>query len=172
LYASSSLLLNENLLQKHAAETALRRLSMLAKKYVKNARLHFSQNAHGLNFAAISVSAVTETGLGEVWNLSVEDVHEYVANGVVVNNCLRNAAMRFGAGLELWHKGELHIEEPVDQPKKPDEKSQSVDFKAAIEGAASLQELSSIWQTVPKHLQTQLAGAKDTMKTKLEKKAA
>jgi hypothetical protein len=56
--------------------------------------------------------------------------------------------------------------------KKPDTKSQTIDFKAAIEGAASLQELSSIWQTVPKHLQTQLAGAKDTMKTKLEKKAA
>ena len=27
-----------------------------------------------------------------------------------IGDALRNAAMRFGAGLELWHKGVLHIE--------------------------------------------------------------
>jgi len=31
-----------------------------------------------------------------------------------IGDALRNAAMRFGAGLELWHKGDLHAEpEPV-----------------------------------------------------------
>ena len=31
-----------------------------------------------------------------------------------IGDALRNAAMRFGAALELWHKGELHAEpEPV-----------------------------------------------------------
>lgn len=29
-----------------------------------------------------------------------------------IGDALRNAAMRFGAALELWHKGELHMEEP------------------------------------------------------------
>lgn len=29
-----------------------------------------------------------------------------------IGDALRNAAMRFGAALDLWHKGELHIEEP------------------------------------------------------------
>lgn len=28
-----------------------------------------------------------------------------------IGDALRNAAMRFGAALDLWHKGELHIEE-------------------------------------------------------------
>lgn len=32
-----------------------------------------------------------------------------------IGDALRNAAMRFGAGLELWHKGELHVE-PIDEP--------------------------------------------------------
>jgi len=29
-----------------------------------------------------------------------------------IGDALRNAAMRFGAALDLWHKGDLHIEEP------------------------------------------------------------
>lgn len=34
----------------------------------------------------------------------------------VIGDALRNAAMRFGAALELWHKGDLHIKE--DDEKK------------------------------------------------------
>lgn len=30
----------------------------------------------------------------------------------VIGDALRNAAMRFGAALDLWHKGDLHVEEP------------------------------------------------------------
>lgn len=33
-----------------------------------------------------------------------------------IGDALRNAAMRFGAALDLWHKGELH---PVDEPEVP-----------------------------------------------------
>lgn len=29
----------------------------------------------------------------------------------VIGDAIRNAAMRFGAALELWHKGDLHVEE-------------------------------------------------------------
>lgn len=50
--------------------------------------------------------AVLDAGVGEVWNLSVANVHEYVANGLVVSNSLRNAAMRFGVALDLWAKGD------------------------------------------------------------------
>lgn len=34
----------------------------------------------------------------------------------VIGDALRNAAMRFGAALDLWHKGDLHIEEEVAAP--------------------------------------------------------
>jgi len=37
----------------------------------------------------------------------------------VIGDALRNAAMRFGCALELWHKGELHISDGA--PESPDE---------------------------------------------------
>lgn len=64
--------------------------------------------SHGLAFAPLTVVGIADAGFGEVWNISVDEVHEYVANGVLVMNSLRNAAMRFGAALDLWHKGDLH----------------------------------------------------------------
>lgn len=41
----------------------------------------------------------------------------------IIGDALRNAAMRFGAALDLWHKGDLHIEEtPPPEPKKENKK--------------------------------------------------
>ena len=43
----------------------------------------------------------------------------------IIGDALRNAAMRFGAALDLWHKGDLHIEDapeadkPVEPPAEP-----------------------------------------------------
>lgn len=34
----------------------------------------------------------------------------------MIGDALRNAAMRFGAALDLWHKGDLHVEEDEAQP--------------------------------------------------------
>jgi hypothetical protein len=34
----------------------------------------------------------------------------------VIGDALRNAAMRFGAALDLWHRGDLHADEDDDQP--------------------------------------------------------
>lgn len=45
----------------------------------------------------------------------------------VIGDALRNAAMRFGAALDLWHKGELHTDDTEnngEQDKKPPEKRQ------------------------------------------------
>lgn len=43
----------------------------------------------------------------------------------VIGDALRNAAMRFGAALDLWHKGDLHVrddstEEPAPKAEKQD----------------------------------------------------
>jgi hypothetical protein len=35
-----------------------------------------------------------------------------------IGDALRNAAMRFGAALDLWHKGDLHAEEEPPKPAK------------------------------------------------------
>lgn len=35
----------------------------------------------------------------------------------VIGDALRNAGMRFGAALDLWHKGDLHIDDPTPKPE-------------------------------------------------------
>jgi len=41
----------------------------------------------------------------------------------VIGDALRNAAMRFGAALDLWHKGSLHGDEEPEDEKKPANKT-------------------------------------------------
>lgn len=44
----------------------------------------------------------------------------------VIGDSLRNAAMRFGAALDLWHKGDLHaIEDEPETKPKSEKKSES-----------------------------------------------
>ncbi|WP_395393119.1 hypothetical protein WBP07_18125 [Novosphingobium sp. BL-8A] len=40
-------------------------------------------------------------------------------NGIkeAIGDALRNAAMRFGAALDLWHKGDLHVDEAEAEPE-------------------------------------------------------
>jgi len=65
---------------------------------------------------------------GGMWiKLTVEGVSRYgfgCADGKsggdaikeVIGDALRNAAMRFGAALDLWHKGDLHADEEQEAP--------------------------------------------------------
>lgn len=48
----------------------------------------------------------------------------------VIGDALRNAAMRFGAALDLWHKGELHLDETDVTPNK---KTAITPVRAAIQ---------------------------------------
>jgi hypothetical protein len=55
-----------------------------------------------------------------------------------IGDALRNAAMRFGAALELWHKGELHKE---DEPEVlTDEQLLKAMQDAAMEGMVALKD--------------------------------
>lgn len=48
----------------------------------------------------------------------------------IIGDALRNAAMRFGAALELWHKGDLKPGSNEPEPEKPDGLAKpSVDIK-------------------------------------------
>jgi hypothetical protein len=40
----------------------------------------------------------------------------------VIGDALRNAAMRFGAALDLWHKGDLHADDEKTKPYYPDDR--------------------------------------------------
>jgi hypothetical protein len=41
----------------------------------------------------------------------------------MIGDALRNAAMRFGCALDLWHKGDLHLDEDADKPNQDHQKS-------------------------------------------------
>jgi hypothetical protein len=43
-----------------------------------------------------------------------------------IGDALRNAAMRFGAALDLWHKGDLHIEEEAEDKPTIDQTQRGI----------------------------------------------
>jgi hypothetical protein len=60
----------------------------------------------------LTVCGVTRLGYGDAGEkIGPNAIKE------VIGDALRNAAMRFGAALDLWHKGELHIDPPTPEPK-------------------------------------------------------
>lgn len=72
----------------------------------------FDQN--GGMWINLTVCGVTRMGYGHPDGKSGGD-----ALKEVIGDALRNAAMRFGAALDLWHKGDLHADEvPEPDPSK------------------------------------------------------
>lgn len=65
----------------------------------------------------LTVCGMTRLGYGHAASSSNKEIGSREKE--VIGDALRNAAMRFGAALDLWHKGELHLDE--DEPKKPEE---------------------------------------------------
>lgn len=61
----------------------------------------------------------------------------------VIGDALRNAAMRFGAALDLWHKGDLHADEaesaePAQQARKPISRENEQAKPAANKSASAM----------------------------------
>jgi len=74
---------------------------------------------HGGLWIFLTVCGVTRRGYGHAGDKTGGD-----AIKEVIGDALRNAAMRFGAALDLWHKGDLHVEtddapEPPQPPAPP-----------------------------------------------------
>jgi hypothetical protein len=62
-------------------------------------------DSEGGMWIRLTVLGVTRLGYGDAQGKTGAN-----ASKERIGDALRNAAMRFGAGLELWHKGVLHIE--------------------------------------------------------------
>lgn len=58
----------------------------------------------------LTVCGVTRLGYGHAGDKQGGD-----AIKEIIGDALRNAAMRFGAALDLWHKGDLHADEAPDE---------------------------------------------------------
>lgn len=82
----------------------------------------------------LTVCGMTRIGYGNA------DEKAYMGAGSrekeVIGDALRNAAMRFGAALNLWHKGDLHITPDADLPELLTQ--DEIDgLKARMDGAAT-----------------------------------
>ena len=115
---------------------ALARVRSLSRGRVSSAVTSTKRSRLGSGSARLRVSSVGCAGTGEVWNLSVGEVHEYVANGVFVHNSIRNAAMRFGVALYLWTKDELESDVALESDEKPS-RSRAPKSQPAPESAKS-----------------------------------
>lgn len=75
----------------------------------------------------LTVCGVTRLGYGHAAGKPNQDPG--AREKEVIGDALRNAAMRFGAALDLWHKGDLHGDGETVEPKEktgPDEQEQEV----------------------------------------------
>lgn len=92
----------------------------------------------------------------------------------VIGDALRNAAMRFGAALDLWHKGELHQTEDAPQQIDPKEEFEAAVSQALrdIDREKDLDSLSALWADLyrkqrPVADDRRVIAAKDKRKTEL-----
>ena len=95
----------------------------------------------------LTVLGVTRLGYGDAQGKTGGD-----AMKERIGDALRNAAMRFGAALDLWHKGDLHIADDdgnaaskKPEPAKPRKISEKeiADYLAAMDSAVTLDALKS-----------------------------
>lgn len=113
----------------------------------------------------LTVCGVTRIGYGHPDGKTGGD-----ANKEVIGDALRNAAMRFGAALDLWHKGDLHAiaddeiltesDKLKAQPKAPNppkaekswEQVRANEIAVAIDKHKDLQALEKMWEMNAKYL--------------------
>lgn len=98
-------------------------------------------DGYGGMWIRLTVCGVTRLGYGDAGEKTGGN-----AIKEVIGDALRNAAMRFGAALDLWHKGDLHGDDQADQEQKAAALRMTwlIDQYAAIDAAASVGELRRI----------------------------
>lgn len=72
----------------------------------------------------LTVCGVTRLGYGNAEHKTYMD--RGAREKEVIGDALRNAAMRFGAALDLWHKGDLHEAADATDEQKPGDVAQQV----------------------------------------------
>lgn len=70
-------------------------------------------DASGGLWIKLTVAGVTRLGYGHAESSNYKEIGSREKE--VIGDALRNAAMRFGAALDLWHKGDLHGDQENEQ---------------------------------------------------------
>ncbi len=103
----------------------------------------------------LTVCEVTRLGYGNA--PSKNNADPGAREKEVIGDALRNAAMRFGAALDLWHKGDLHT---GDEPTEPPDDSLLDEAGDALRAVASLDALlnwRSKYSDMPQAIKDELA---------------
>lgn len=92
----------------------------------------------------LTVCGVTRLGYGHAATKAAAEVGSREKE--VIGDALRNAAMRFGAALDLWHKGDLHLPEPKDDDVPAAREKWLADWLAAIDTAGTVGDLKRAYE--------------------------
>lgn len=112
----------------------------------------------------LTVCSVTRPGYGDADGKTGGN-----ATKEQIGDALRNAAMRFGAALDLWHKGDLHRDQGVegqeDEPRQERQQQRRepdrADFTASLDGAKAAIDLLSTDDGLRKWVDEQAAFLKE-----------
>jgi hypothetical protein len=113
----------------------------------------------------LTVCGHTRLGYGHALESSYKEIGSREKE--VIGDALRNAAMRFGAALDLWHKGELHKQEPKESKSDKLENQLIEGYMQAIKNAPDIEGLRIVWAGIPKKHHPMLTVLKDKMKKQL-----
>lgn len=84
----------------------------------------------------LTVCGTTRLGYGNAERSTFKDAGSREKE--VIGDAIRNAAMRFGVALELWHKGDLHL-------VKEEDKSEPIGMARSVELKTKIKNLSGTW---------------------------
>ena len=98
-----------------------------------------AQDENGGMWIKLTVCDVTRYGYGHPDGKKGGD-----AIKEVIGDALRNAAMRFGAALDLWHKGNLHLDPDPEIEAKKEEQAEIEWFKAKLPEMTSAEEINGV----------------------------
>jgi hypothetical protein len=93
-------------------------------------------DADGGMWIRLTICGVTRLGYGNAKDKDAYSPGDRMKE--CIGDAIRNVGMRFGAALELWHKGDLHLPEPEDDD------DDSSDWLSAIEAATTVEELRKL----------------------------
>ncbi len=101
-----------------------------------------ARDAEGGMWIKLTVCGVTRLGYGSAPNKKGGD-----AIKELIGDAIRNAAMRFGLALDLWHKGDLHAAATAADDEKLNERDATAEEMAEnlLRGCGSKELLKEAW---------------------------
>jgi hypothetical protein len=92
----------------------------------------------------LTVCGITRLGYGHAQLSQYKEIGSREKE--VIGDALRNAAMRFGAALDLWHKGELHVDEEEEKPEEKSKDKPEPKAKPKAEGPPKCKTCEAVMQ--------------------------